>query len=51
MAFEDDGGGNSRRRSSSRKSNGFIYGETSVDNDAFGEKLKDESIVVIQVVA
>ena len=51
MGFEDDGGRNNRRRSSSKKSNGFIHGETSVDNDAFGEKLKEESIVVIQVVA
>ena len=63
LGFEDEGdavqwkkNGEDRRRSSSKKAldalnggGGFIYEGTSVDNDVFGEKLREESIVVIQV--
>ena len=64
MGFEDDGDavkwrkhgcGEDRRRSSSRRDasiggGGCIYEGTSVgDNDVFGEKLREESVVVIQV--
>ena len=63
LGFEDEGdsvkwekNGENRRRSSSQKvldslngGGGFTYEGTSVDNDVFGEKLREESIVVIQV--
>ena len=64
MGFEDDGdavkwrkrGGEDRRRSWSRRDasngggGGCIYEGSSVgDNDVFGEKLREESVVVIQV--
>ena len=60
LGFEDEGdsakwkkNGENRRRSSSKKAlnggEGFSYEGTSVDNDFFGEKLREESIVVIQV--
>ena len=63
LGFEDEGdavkwrkhGGEDRRRSSSRRDasnggGGCIYEGTSVDdNDVFGEKLREDSVVVIQV--
>ena len=63
LGFEDEGdsvkwkkNGEDRRRSSSKKvlgalngGGGCIYEGTSLDNDGFGEKPREESIVVIQV--
>ena len=58
VKWRKHGGGEDRRRSSSRRDasngggggGGCIYEGTSVgDNDVFGEKLREESVVVIQV--
>ena len=58
VKWRKHGGGEDRRRSSGRRDapngggrGGCIYEGTSVgdDNDVFGEKLREESVVVIQV--
>ena len=57
VKWEKNGGNRRRTRSSSKKAldalnggGGFTYEGTAVDNDdVFGEKLREESIVVIQV--
>ena len=57
VKWRKHGGGQDRRRSSGRRDasnggggGGCIYEGTSVgDKDVFGEKLREESVVVIQV--